>query len=259
MSDINNTSVLEITSPIEGWLTKSETLLLYYLAQCVQGDGHTVEIGSYKGKSTIALALGLKKSGKRGLIWAIDPHQGIIKKGKQEKENTYNEFLKNIKKTGLETSIRPIVDTSAGAARRWKKPIRLLFIDGLHDYEHVQADIAYWSAWVVNTGVIAFHDAFCAEKEVWLAIKKYMFHRSDIVDIGTVSSILYVEFGKRTLKSMARVITKKIIINIANELNSWRIPWFFKLVIIHRFFRLLLWTPYIRMIYTKKNSKNSFL
>jgi predicted O-methyltransferase YrrM len=250
MSKLRNSSILEITKPIDGWLTDTEIILLYNLSLTVGTDGHVVEIGSWKGKSTIALALGIKDSGKRGYIWAIDPHEGIIKIGKNEEKSTYSSFIKNIKKAGIEEFVRPVVNTSAGAAKRWNKPIRLLFIDGLHDYEHVQTDIAYWSAWILNNGVIAFHDAFCGEHDVWKAIEKYMFHRSDIVDIGTVSSILFLEFGKPTIQTDIRVFFKKIIVKISNNINTWKLPWWMKLLIIHRLFRLFLWTKYTKMVYS---------
>jgi predicted O-methyltransferase YrrM len=251
MNHFNNASVLTITRPIEGWLTDSETLLLYHLARTLSSEGHIVEIGSWKGKSTIALALGLIHSAKSGVVWAVDPHQGIIQTNKQKQESTYKAFIKNVQKAQVEQKVRPIIDTSAGAAKRWKKSIRLLFIDGLHDYEHVQADIAYWSSWVVNNGVIAFHDAFCAEKDVWDAIRNYMFHRSDIIDIGTASSILYIQFGKKTLKTQIKVFIKKLLITLANEIHMWHIPWSIKVIIIHRVIRMLLWNNYLSMIYRK--------
>lgn len=247
-----NAALLAKTRPIEGWLSDSETLLLFYLAAYCGTQGHIVEIGSFKGKSTVALALGLKESGKGGFVWAVDPHEGEIRIGKKSNEQTYAEFLKTIHELNVEMVVRPILDTSARAAKRWKKSIRLLFIDGLHDYEHVQADIAYWSSWVVNNGVIAFHDAFCGQHDVWRAISTYIFHRSDIVDIGTASSILYVEFGQKTWQTTFRVFFKKRVVSLANHINTWAIPWFIKVIVIHRFCRLLLWSKYTDMIYRRK-------
>jgi methyltransferase family protein len=41
---------------------------------------------------------------------------------------------------------------------RWEAPVALLFIDALHDYEHVRADFEHYAPSVVASGLVAFHD-----------------------------------------------------------------------------------------------------
>lgn len=60
---------------VEGWLTDSEARYLYSLACCGPGDGAIVEIGSWKGKSTIVLAMGTEAAG-REKVYAVDNHKG---------------------------------------------------------------------------------------------------------------------------------------------------------------------------------------
>ena len=48
--------------------------------------------------------------------------------------------------------------SSQAAATLPRDPIRLLFIDGLHTYEGVAADIADWVPRVVPGGIIVFDD-----------------------------------------------------------------------------------------------------
>ncbi|MCS6951010.1 MAG: class I SAM-dependent methyltransferase, partial [bacterium] len=67
--------LLALTEKVEGWLTVEEGELLYQLARACKGKGVIVEIGSFKGKSTIWLAKGsLAGAGVR--VFAIDPHTG---------------------------------------------------------------------------------------------------------------------------------------------------------------------------------------
>jgi hypothetical protein len=40
----------------------------------------------------------------------------------------------------------------------WKRPISLLFIDGLHDYKNVSKDFHHFSDWIRKGAFIAFHD-----------------------------------------------------------------------------------------------------
>ncbi|MDZ5610671.1 class I SAM-dependent methyltransferase, partial [Bacillus pseudomycoides] len=67
--------LLSIVENIEGWLSKYEQFALLHLPSMVDHlSGDIVEIGSYKGKSTVALALGSSLlSTKKRPIYAIDP------------------------------------------------------------------------------------------------------------------------------------------------------------------------------------------
>lgn len=82
----------------EGWLTDKEGETLYSLAKNCKGNGVIVEIGSWKGKSTIWIANG-SKSGNKVKIYAIDPHTGSPEQQKEnEKIWTFEEFKKKYKK-----------------------------------------------------------------------------------------------------------------------------------------------------------------
>src|SRR5437879_1474439 len=61
---------------VEGWLYFEEAWALYEAVRNLPVDAATVvEIGSRKGRSTIALAAAVKKRGS-GKVFAIDPHTG---------------------------------------------------------------------------------------------------------------------------------------------------------------------------------------
>src|SRR5688572_28106889 len=64
-----------LTGRIEGWSYRQDLVLLYLLARHVPGDGVVLEIGSYKGMSTIALAYGARHGGHE-LVHTVDPHTG---------------------------------------------------------------------------------------------------------------------------------------------------------------------------------------
>lgn len=234
---------------IDGWLTDKEAYLLFLLAKNIAVDGEVVEIGSYKGKSTIALANGLKERGK-GVVWAIDPHLGQISVSDKVKRSTEKEFLENIQKAEVTSWVKPIVKKSQAAAKHWKKYIRLLFIDGLHDYTHVAEDIAFWSPYVVREGTIALHDGFCGHDGVERAILLHLFCRKDIVDIGTVSSIVSINFGVPTLADKIRVFNKKQLYRIAVVLNRNIPSWTIKKILIHGFIRYLLHTSITKEVYS---------
>jgi predicted O-methyltransferase YrrM len=250
--DFTKTALLSQIRRISGWLSSHEAFLLYELAKNVSIHGEIVEIGSYKGKSTVALAYGLLSGKKEGSVWAIDPHKGVIAcNTTSNTNNTFHAFQKNIKEARVEHVVRPVVATSKAAAKSWKKPIRLLFIDGLHDAYHAREDYLLWSSWVPKGGVIAFHDGFCGEPGVWSVIQSSVFKRKDIADIGTVSSILYIVLGKPKALSALCVRKKKALIRCANWLYKTHAPWMVKKAVIHICIRLLLFTRYTLRVYTR--------
>ncbi len=148
-----------LAQDIDGFLTNREGQLLYSAAAACQGKGVIVEIGSWKGKSTIWLAQGVKDSKQKTLIYAIDPHTGSPEHQKDNtKVWTFDIFQKNINNAGVAGIIHPIIKTSADAIEHIKNPIELLFIDGAHEYESVLEDYTLYRPLVIDGGFIAFHD-----------------------------------------------------------------------------------------------------
>ena len=143
---------------IGGWLTPREGRLLYELARRCTGRGVIVEIGSWKGKSTIWLASG-SRGGAGAPVYAIDPHTAESDNlATQSAVPTFAEFTDNIQRAGIADLVVPLVTTSANAAREFQRPVELIFIDGAHDYASVALDFDLWFPRVVDGGTIAFHD-----------------------------------------------------------------------------------------------------
>ena len=140
---------------VQGMLTEGEVDFLYRLGQVNHCRGVIVEIGSFKGKSTIALARGAAAT-HQALVYAVDPHR--IQPEEGYLEDTEAQFLANIKNAGVEKQIVPMIMNSAAAARGWDKPVRLLWIDGDHRYEPSKLDFTLWEPYVVEGGIIAMHD-----------------------------------------------------------------------------------------------------
>lgn len=140
---------------VTGFLLPDEARLLYQLASETPTGGVICEIGSYQGKSTIALGLGAQIAGAG--VWAIDDHSGY-----QERSGTvfgmqnHAGLIRNLSAFHLGDTVRVVALASYHAVRGWYFPIDLLFIDGQHDYESVKRDFDQWSSFV--RGKIALHD-----------------------------------------------------------------------------------------------------
>jgi hypothetical protein len=144
---------------VEGWLFLDEAWALHEAVRNLTSDNRpltVVEIGSWKGRSTIALALGVKARGD-GTVFAIDPHTGA---GTPKWPTaTAVEFQGNIAAAGVDDVVQMLVATSQVARPQFAaNSIDVLFIDGSHEYEDVRLDILDWQTAVKDESIVAFND-----------------------------------------------------------------------------------------------------
>jgi predicted O-methyltransferase YrrM len=143
---------------IEGWLTEAQA---NRLAACAsRASGTVVEIGSFRGRSTVVLARAAES------VVAIDPHAGGDR-GPQEiapdaavGEADYEAFHANLAAAGVADRVRHIRKPSADAHADVTGQIAMLFVDGAHRFGPARDDIAHWGARVAPGGTMLVHDAF---------------------------------------------------------------------------------------------------
>jgi predicted O-methyltransferase YrrM len=138
---------------IEGWMADSELL---WLAEQASQHQKIVEIGSWKGRSTRALA-----DNTSGIVYAVDTWKGSdetreLLTGRPE-QWLVNEFWHNM--VGVENNVRAVQATSLDAAEMFQGvKLDMVFIDAAHDYESVKSDILAWLPLLVSGGLFCGHD-----------------------------------------------------------------------------------------------------
>ena len=65
-----------------------------------------------------------------------------------------------LRKAGLDDTVVPVVSNSATAARHWRTPLGMVFIDGGHSLDAALTDYRCWSAHLLQGGILAVHDLF---------------------------------------------------------------------------------------------------
>ena len=181
MNDIEK--IIQKVSAIEGYLTILEASCL--ILEASLAERIIVEIGAYRGKSTVALAAGAY-FGEGAVVYSIDPHEpykeGMAIFGYKDQKH----FLKNLVKSGFAENVRIINLKSEIVASMWERgTVDLLWIDGDHEYREVQKDFDLWSCYVEN-GKILIHDRnFEGPKEVIEKAKIKDFIETEV--IGTIS------------------------------------------------------------------------
>jgi len=148
------------TQKVPGYLLENEARFLGLLAACVPGTGAIVEIGSFKGRSTVMLAKVASHYG-LGPVVAIDPHKSpiLLDLGTNPEASTYQDFLNSIGTAGVSAHVEPHLAYSTEVASTWKRPIRVLWIDGDHSYDGAKKDLEGFLPYVEPFGVVAMHDA----------------------------------------------------------------------------------------------------
>lgn len=146
-------------------MTDAQARALYDAARAVGPGGRIVEIGSFRGRSTIILASALPAGVE---LVAIDPHGGGDR-GPQEiapdaarGDEDHSAFVANLARAGVTDRVTHVREMSYEALDALPGPVTVLFVDGAHRYKPASEDIARWGERVPVGGAMLIHDAFNA-------------------------------------------------------------------------------------------------
>lgn len=202
----------EQTRNVPGHLGEQEARFLGLLAGCTPATGAIVEIGSFQGRSTVMLAKVASRYG-LGPVVAIDPHNSpiLFDHETNPEASSYEDFLASISAAGLRDHVEPHRAYSADVAKSWKRPIRLLWIDGDHTLEGAKRDLDGFLPYVVPGGVVAFHDALNAFPGPIRVFVEDILRSDRFGPAGFVHSIAWAQFRpndghrfQRSRSSLAR-------------------------------------------------------
>lgn len=144
-------------------MTPAQGARLFAAAQRCADPGQIVEIGSFRGKSTVVLA---SAAGAGCQIFAIDPHAGNDRgpgeiEGYADQASLDHECFKaNLRAGGVEPRVHHIREFSDAAHPFVDGQIDLLYVDGAHRYAPARADLRDWGARVSPQGTMLIHDSF---------------------------------------------------------------------------------------------------
>jgi predicted O-methyltransferase YrrM len=203
---------------VEGWFSPEQVARVVALASQVPPTGRIVEIGSFRGRSMIAIARSAPEGAE---IVAIDPHAGNDR-GPQELEGFQAEaavdsriFLTNLERAGVRDRVTYVRKFSHEALADVEGPIDLLHIDGAHRYGPASDDIVRWGGRVTDRGSLVIHDSF-SSVGVTLALATRLMFSGRWRYVGRSRSL--AEYRREPVRGGARLG------NVGRQLAQF--PWF---------------------------------
>jgi predicted O-methyltransferase YrrM len=222
--DTTVTDLDQALDGVDGWFSPDQVARVVERASQVPATGRIVEIGSFRGRSMIAIARSAPEGAE---LVAIDPHAGNDR-GPQEIEGFEDEaavdskvFLTNLERAGVRDRVTYVRKYSHDAHDDVAGLIDMLHIDGAHRFRPASDDIASWGDRVAAGGTMLIHDAF-SSVGVTLAIAARLMSSADWRYVGRSRSL--AEYRREPLGGTDRLA------NVGRQLAQ--VPWFARNVVI---------------------------
>ena len=218
VEDPAETEGLAAAAGVEGWLTEAQARRLWDRARAVSPPGVIVEIGSFRGRSSVVLA---RAAGQGVAVIAIDPHAGTdrgpnqIRGFEREAAADHEVFHANLERAGVGDRVRHVRAFSQDALGEVDGEIDVLYIDGAHRYGPAAADMRVWGARVRRGGVMVIHDTY-SSVGVTLAVLRVLVPGPRFRYLGRTGSL--AEYRREPLEGLPRM--GNALLQLA------QLPWF---------------------------------
>jgi predicted O-methyltransferase YrrM len=156
-------SVMRSVADVQGWMSPGQASTLFDSAAGCPKDGTILEIGSFRGRSTIVLASAAAPDVR---LIAVDPHAGNDRGPQElggfadEAADDHDVFNANLTAAGVSDRIEHLRMFSDAALHEVEGDVDVLYIDGAHRYAPALADIREWGDRVSDGGTMLIHDSF---------------------------------------------------------------------------------------------------
>lgn len=190
-------------SAAPGFLTEREGRFLALAAAVGPDTGAILEIGSFKGKSTVGLASVARHYGSEPVV-AVDPHTSPSSTDPDlhGAGTSFDDFQRSLRTAGVEDAVEVHRAYSGDLAKSWTRPIRLLWIDGDHRYAGARADLDLYTPFLVDGALIALHDALHPFDGPIRVMVEHILTSENFGPVGFCGSIAWAQYRPKSGGSM---------------------------------------------------------
>jgi hypothetical protein len=181
-----------------GFLSEREGRFLVLAAAASPAEGAILEIGSFKGKSTVGLA-SICRHYKFEPVVAVDPFTApaTTDPDLQGATSSFADFTRTIASAGLQSHVEVHEAFSNELAASWNRPIRFLWIDGDHTYKGARTDIDLYKKHLADGAIVAMHDALHDYEGPVRVFVEEILRSDDFGPAGFVGSIAWAQYRPR--------------------------------------------------------------
>jgi hypothetical protein len=157
-----------------------------------------LEIGSFKGKSTVGLG-SIAKRYKLGPVVAVDPHTAPSATDPDllGQTSSWDDFRSSLRTAGVEDAVETHRAFSRDLARGWHRPIRFLWIDGDHTYRGAKEDLELFRAHLADGAIVALHDVLHTFEGPIRVFVEELLASDDFGAAGVCGSIGWAQYRPR--------------------------------------------------------------
>ena len=171
-------------------------------AALAPAEGKNLEIGSFKGRSTVGIAYVTRELG-LGPVVAVDPHTSpaTTDPDLRGKTTSYEDFVANLRTAGVLESVKIKRVYSHELAREWSDAIRFLWIDGDHTYDGAKADLDMFKPHLADGAIVAMHDVLGTFEGALRVFVEEILDSDDFGPAGFSGSIGWAQYRPRDGKN----------------------------------------------------------
>lgn len=181
-----------------GFLTEREARFLALVAACAPGKGTILEIGSFKGKSTVGLA-SIAARYALGKVVTVDPHTApsVTDPDLEGQASSWDDFQTTLEHAGVAAMVEVHRAFSRDLARGWDRPIRFLWIDGDHTYQGAKEDLDLFRGHLADGAIVALHDVLHTFEGPIRVFVEELLASDDFGPAGLCGSIGWAQYRPR--------------------------------------------------------------
>ena len=202
-----------------GYLSEREARFLMTALALAPAEGENVEIGSFKGRSTVGLGSVARLLGLRA-ITAIDPHTSPASTDPNlgGATSSYDDFITNVARAGAASHVAPERAFSHEVAAGWTRPIRFLWVDGDHTYNGALADVRMFRPFLADGAVVAMHDVLGTFEGSLRVFVEELLGSDDFGPAGFSGSIGWAQYRPKQGRALGHRVRRRLLAIPAGQL-----------------------------------------